>query len=115
MRRVGKRVEPAVEVKTSGASLASNIAFSADMTRLAGGRVFFPKGVYRYKSHEEANAHQSEVWLSSRRSVTMAIRKAVPVEWQTTVRQAITLVLFVGLLRATDSVATSEHVCATKL
>lgn len=57
MRRVGKRVEPAVEAKTSGASLASNIAFSADMTRLAGGRVFFPKGVYRYKSHEEANAH----------------------------------------------------------
>jgi hypothetical protein len=60
MRRVGKRVEPAMEVKTSGASLASNIAFSADMKRLAGGRVFFPKGVYRYKSHEEANAHQSE-------------------------------------------------------
>jgi hypothetical protein len=60
MRRVGKRLGRAVEVKTNGASLASKIVFSSNMTRLAGGRVFFPKGVYRYKSHEEASAHQTE-------------------------------------------------------
>lgn len=59
MKKVGKRVEHPVVVKPSGASLASNIAFSYDMTQMAGGRVFFPKGVFRYKSHDEANAHQS--------------------------------------------------------
>lgn len=60
MRYVGKREEPAMTIEVSGSALASNIAFSCDLTQLAGGRVFFPKGVYRYKSHAEANAHQSE-------------------------------------------------------
>lgn len=60
MRQVGKRVEPAISTEVSGSALAANIAFSADLTQLAGGRVFFPKGVFRYKSHDEANAHQSE-------------------------------------------------------
>jgi len=44
----------------SGTSLAEGIAFSANMAQLAGGRVFFPKGVFRYKSHAEANHHQTE-------------------------------------------------------
>lgn len=60
MKQVDKRIEPAMTVEVSGSALASNIAFSADLTQLAGGRVFFPKGVYRYKSHDEANAHQSD-------------------------------------------------------
>jgi hypothetical protein len=60
MRQVGKRVEPTMTAEVSGPALAANIAFSADLTQLAGGRVFFPKGVFRYKSHDEANAHQAE-------------------------------------------------------
>lgn len=60
MRQVGNRVEPSLSAEVSGSALASNIAFSADLTQLAGGRVFFPKGVFRYKSHDEANAHQLE-------------------------------------------------------
>lgn len=60
MRQVGKRIEPTITEEVSGLALASNIAFSADLTQLAGGRVFFPKGVFRYKSHDEANAHQAD-------------------------------------------------------
>ncbi len=59
MKQVGVRKEMALTRETSGVALASAIAFSADLTRLAGGRVPFPKGVFRYKSHEEANEHQA--------------------------------------------------------
>lgn len=60
MRQVGKRIEPVMTAEVSGSALAANIAFSADLSQFAGGRVFFPKGVFRYKSHDEANAHQSD-------------------------------------------------------
>ena len=59
MRQVGNRVEPPLLGVPSGASLADGITFSASIAQLAGGRVFFPKGVFRYKSHEEANQHQA--------------------------------------------------------
>lgn len=59
MKHVGVRMEPALSRETSGAALASAVTFSADLTRLAGGRVPFPKGIFRYKSHEEANEHQA--------------------------------------------------------
>jgi hypothetical protein len=59
MRQVGSRVERPVLGMPSGSSLSSNLAFSAELTEMVGGRVFFPKGVFRYKSHAEANAHQS--------------------------------------------------------
>lgn len=60
MKIVGKRIEPPVTTSTSGSSLASAVTFSADLTQLAGGRVMFPKGVFRYKTHEEANEHQAQ-------------------------------------------------------
>jgi hypothetical protein len=59
MKQIGIRKEQPLTRETSGAGLASAVAFSADLTRLAGGRVMFPKGVFRYKSHEDANAHES--------------------------------------------------------
>jgi hypothetical protein len=59
MKEVGKRVEPLVLDVPSGTALASAVAFSAGVIQLAGGRVFFPKGVFRYKSHAEANEHQA--------------------------------------------------------
>jgi len=57
MRRIGHRKEPCVTREPSAACLASGVAFSCDIARLAGGRFMFPKGVFRYKSHDEANAH----------------------------------------------------------
>jgi hypothetical protein len=59
MKQVGKRKECPLTLEANGAALASSVAFSADLTELAGGRVMFPKGVFRYKSHEEANAHEA--------------------------------------------------------
>ena len=58
MKQVGKRLEQPMTAVPSGAALASNMAFSSDIAKLAGGRVFFPKGVFRYRSHDQANAHQ---------------------------------------------------------
>ncbi|MFT7724245.1 MAG: hypothetical protein QM788_15660 [Roseateles sp.] len=59
MKQVGRRIEPPLLAEPSGAALADGLAFSASVAGLAGGRVFFPKGVFRYKSHAEANAHQA--------------------------------------------------------
>jgi hypothetical protein len=36
---------------------------SAVVAGLAGGSTFVPKGVYRFKSHEDA-ARQEEIWLA---------------------------------------------------
>lgn len=60
MREIGVRREPPMTMEVSGVALASAVAFNADLTRLAGGRVMFPKGVFRYKNHEEANAHEAK-------------------------------------------------------
>lgn len=59
MRQVGKRTEQPLVSAPSGEFLALNIAFSSGLAQMTGGHVFFPKGVFRYKSHSEANAHQS--------------------------------------------------------
>lgn len=63
MRQIGKRKEPPITPEATGENLAGGVEFSADMAKLAGGSVMFPKGVFRYKTHEEANAHQ-ELWLA---------------------------------------------------
>lgn len=60
MKQIGTRKEPPITVEASSTALVSAVAFSADLTRLAGGRVMFPKGVFRYKSHEEANSHAEQ-------------------------------------------------------
>lgn len=59
MKQVGKRLEQPMTEVPSGSALASNMAFSSDIVELAGGRVFFPKGVFRYRTQDEANAHQA--------------------------------------------------------
>jgi len=60
MKRVGRRLEPPpIAAKPSGALLAEGARFSESMARLAPVGIM-PKGVYRYKSHEEANRHAQE-------------------------------------------------------
>jgi len=60
IRQVGKRVEAAASSQPSGAALEAGLSFSAGLSLFAAGRTFFPKGVFRYKSHEEANQHAAE-------------------------------------------------------
>ena len=59
MKHVGKRLVPPLTAMPSDEALAMNMTFSAaDIAKLGEGMVFSPKGVFRYRSHEEANSHQ---------------------------------------------------------
>jgi len=57
MRRVGSRREAALVERASGLLLAEGARFNEAVSRLAP-TTFVPKGVYRFKSHDEANRHE---------------------------------------------------------
>ncbi len=57
MRQVGTRREPEVVERASGLLLAEGARFSEAVSRLAP-TTFMPKGVYRFRSHDDANRHQ---------------------------------------------------------
>lgn len=55
MRVVGKKVLPTFK-PPSGESLLAGARFNDEIHRLpTGGRTHIPKGIYRFKTHEEAN------------------------------------------------------------
>jgi len=59
MRTVGLRKERPLGLPASGALLAEGARFNDEMHRLPTGETtFIPKGVYRFKTHEDANRHQ---------------------------------------------------------
>ena len=59
MRTVGQRKERPISLLASGALLAAGARFNDEMHRLpTGNTTFIPKGVYRFKTHEDANQHQ---------------------------------------------------------
>jgi hypothetical protein len=59
MRTVGLRKVRPVGVIASGVLLAQGARFNDEIHRLPTGAVtFIPHGVYRFKTHEEANQHQ---------------------------------------------------------
>ncbi|MCB4792408.1 MAG: hypothetical protein LHV68_11080 [Elusimicrobia bacterium] len=58
MKTVGKRSENQIDFHASAEKLKTGALFNDEMQKLAltyGG--FFKKGVYRYKTHEDANKH----------------------------------------------------------
>jgi hypothetical protein len=56
MRTVGHRKERPVVFSASADLLAEGARFNDEVHRLpTGDRAFVPKGVYRFKSHEDAN------------------------------------------------------------
>lgn len=58
MRTIGHRKEPPITFSASATLLAEGARFNDEIHRLpTGDRTFIPKGVYRYKSFEEANRH----------------------------------------------------------
>jgi hypothetical protein len=59
MRTIGKRLERSITAEASGEQLIAGARFSESISALAG-LAYMPKGIYRYKSHEEANQHQLE-------------------------------------------------------
>lgn len=59
MRTVGLRKEPPLGLPASGALLAEGARFNDEMHRLpTGGMTFVPKGVYRFRTHEDADQHR---------------------------------------------------------
>ena len=57
MRQVGSRREPVVVEQASGLLLSEGARFNETLSRLAR-TTFVPKGVYRFRSHDEANRHE---------------------------------------------------------
>ena len=59
MRIVGHRQPPPISFAASAILLAEGARFNDEIHRLpSGGDSFVPKGVYRFKTHAEANQHQ---------------------------------------------------------
>lgn len=58
MKVIGKRKVRPVSDKASGFLLKQGATFNDELHRLpTGSTTYFPKGVYRYKTHDEANVH----------------------------------------------------------
>lgn len=58
MRTVGHRKEHPITFSASAILLADGARFNDEIHRLpTGNRTFIPKGVYRFKSFEDANRH----------------------------------------------------------
>lgn len=58
LRVIGRRKTRPITFHASGALLAEGARFNDEIHKLPGGNVTcIPKGVYRFKTHEEANAH----------------------------------------------------------
>ncbi len=61
MKTVGKRRVRTLSINAMGELLREGAMFNDELHRLpTGGTTFFPKGIYRYKTHQEANAHWEE-------------------------------------------------------
>ena len=63
MRQVGTKKESKAQVLASGLAIAASAEFGMTISQLAGGSLFVPKGLYRFKSHEEAALKDSN-WLA---------------------------------------------------
>jgi hypothetical protein len=59
MRQVGSRREPMLAVQASGILLAEGARFNELIAWLAP-TTFVPKGLYRFRTHEEANRHEQD-------------------------------------------------------
>jgi hypothetical protein len=64
MKTIGRRHEPPLHVNASGTALAEGARFSESLHHFSPA-VFIPKGVYRFKTHEEANKHWQDCLAAS--------------------------------------------------
>jgi hypothetical protein len=61
MRTVGHRHERPIVRQGDGTLLAEGARFSETVAHLAKS-TFIPKGVYRFRSHKDANTQQEDCW-----------------------------------------------------
>lgn len=59
MRIIGKRQQRPITFNASAEAFLEGVKFNDEIHRLpTGNSSFIPKGIYRFKTHEEANLHQ---------------------------------------------------------
>ncbi len=71
MKVIGKRKERDISFHASGDLLREGALFNTEIQKLLS-TFRFPRGVFRYRTHEEADRHMSECILDS----MVAIQKA---------------------------------------
>ena len=61
MKIIGSRKEPKISFASSPLMLSEGARFNDEIHKIpTGKKTFFPKGVYRYKTHQEANKHWTD-------------------------------------------------------
>lgn len=66
MKTVGKRKQRKISEHASAQQLVQGAMFNDEIHRLPSGySLRFPKGIYRYSSHEEANSHWEKVLIDN--------------------------------------------------
>jgi hypothetical protein len=72
MKRVGFRKERPLALFPSGVLLAEGARFNDEIHRLPTGETtFIPKGVYRFKTHEDANRHQLDCLINGMAKIAL--------------------------------------------
>jgi hypothetical protein len=71
MKTVGKRKERTITLHADGALLREGAMFNTEMQKLQS-TFRFPRGVFRYKSHEDADRHMMECVVDA----MVAVRKS---------------------------------------
>ena len=73
MRTVGHRIPRNISYAASAVLLVEGARFNDEIHRLPSGHSsFVPKGVYRFKTHAEANRHQLDCLAEGMASVARA-------------------------------------------
>lgn len=76
MRVVGRRKERQITFHASGELLAEGARFNDEIHKMpTGNMTCIPKGVYHFKTHEEANAHMLECACQALVKAAMARKK----------------------------------------
>ncbi|MBN8436477.1 MAG: hypothetical protein V5B31_07675 [Candidatus Accumulibacter propinquus] len=75
MRTVGHRKERPISFSASAALLAEGARFNDEIHRLPTGRsTFIPKGVFRFKTHADANRQQLDCLVEGMAEAALARR-----------------------------------------
>jgi hypothetical protein len=75
MRTIGHRKERPISFSASAALLAEGARFNDEIHHLPTGRsTFIPKGVFRFKTHGDANRHQLDGLVEGMAEAALARR-----------------------------------------
>jgi hypothetical protein len=75
MRNVGHRQERPIGFSASAVLLAEGARFNDEIHRLpTGNATFIPKGIFRFKTHEDANRHQVDCLVEGMTQAALARR-----------------------------------------